>query len=454
MDIQKLAAQYRRELTQNLLPFWGQYAFDPQYGGVYEALDEKWEVISTDKPIILQAQAVWAFAFAHNHFGPNPDWLQRAQQTADFLLEKGHDAKGNWYQKLDRRGTPLENATDHFPALHATLALGQLAQATGEDSYADTAQKTLAKLLRKRRFFSKRQKEVSDGAPPDGRAFKSLEEFALIGHALLEAEKYADKKWYKKVLDSYVEEMTSDFYDRRTDILLENVTPEGHFWDCPEGRMLVPGRVFEVASFMMDIADRTRNRKLLNQMLDLTELTIRAAWDEAHGEASPGGFFQQMDIKSQPPLEPRWGHKLAWVHLEALPCLLKAHLLSARPVFLETFEKTHDYVWAHFPDKINGGWFQELTREGEPFVRHKLTPETKIYNLVRGIVETTRVLEIASGTDGPALADRPRGLPPVVRQKMTGWKAAVAPTVPQARPQNAAPEYPPSSADKSKPTRG
>ncbi len=384
MDIQKLAEQYRQELTQNMLPFWEQYAFDAQYGGIFEALDEKGECISTDKAVAMQAQAVWAFAFAHNQLGPKPDWLQRAQHTAHFLLEKGRDAKGNWYQRLDRRGTPLDKAVDPSSALFATLALGQLAQATGDDHYADTAQKTMAKLLRKRDFFFKKQKETSQG-----RAFKSLEEFALIGHALLEAETYADPKWHKKALDRFVEELASDFYDKRTDILLENVTPEGHFWDCPEGRMLVPGRVFEVANFMMDIADKTRNRRLLNQMLDLTELTVRAAWDE-----SCGGFFQQMDIKSQPPLDVRWCHKLAWVHLEALSCLLKAHLLSARPVFLEAFEKTHAYVWKSFPDEANGGWFQELTREGEPFVRHKLMPDTNLYGMVRSLANTAKLLDV------------------------------------------------------------
>ncbi len=397
MNLQKLAEPYRHELTHNLLPFWEQHAFDAEYGGVFEALDEKGECISTDKPVALQAQAVWAFAFVHNQLSPNSEWLKLAQQTADFMLKKGRDVKGNWYQAVDRRGTPLEKAIDHFPALYAALALGQLAQATGEDSYADTAQKTLTKLLRKRDSFLKKQKENIAG-----RAFKSLEEFALIGHALLESESYVDKKWHQKALDNYVEEMTSDFYDKRTDILLENVTPEGHFWDSPEGRTLVPGRVFKVANFMMDIADRTRNRKLLNQMLDLTELTIRAAWDELGG-----GFFQQMDIKSQPPLEPRWCHKLAWVHLEALQCLLKAHLLSARPVFLEAFEKTHEYVWVHFPDKINGAWYQELTREGKPFVRHKLTTGTNIYSLVRGMAEITRLLEIATQPMSPSTKSLP-----------------------------------------------
>ncbi|MPR34712.1 AGE family epimerase/isomerase [Salmonirosea aquatica] len=395
MDIQQLAQQYRDELMQNVLPFWQKHAFDPMYGGVFEAVDETGGIISTDKPVALQAQVAWAFAMAHNRFGPNKEWLGLAQQTVDFLLEKGRDAKGTWYGQLDRRGTPLVGAPNAFPDLYMALALGQIAQATEEISYAEIAQKTLVKLLKKRDSSIKKQKEIITG-----RGFKSLEEFALIGHALLQSETHADKKWYQKTLESYLEEFISDFYDKRTDIVLENVTPEGHFWDCPEGRMLVPGRVFEMAGFMMDIADRTRNRRLLNQMLDLTELTLQAAWDEAPaGDSSSGGFFYQMDIKSLHPLQPRWNHKLAWVHLEALQTLLKAHVLSANPIFLATFEKTHEYVWEKFPDKTHGGWFGELTREGVPFIRHKITPEKGFYAMVRNLANIADLLEIIAKSD-------------------------------------------------------
>lgn len=400
MDIQSLAQQYRDELTQNILPFWEKYAFDPQYGGVFEAVDERGDVISTDKPVALQAQAIWAFAFAHNRLESNAGWLDQATQLADFLLEKGRDLKGEWYHSLDRRGMPLGTSDDFRPDWYAVLGFGQLARATGEEKYAEVARKTFAKLLRRRESVSKKEQQ----APTGGRAFKNLEEFALIGHALLESEIYADKKWYRKTLESYVQELSNDFYDKRTDILLENVTPEGHFWDCPAGRMLVPGRVFEVAGLMLDIADRLRNRRLLNQMLDLIELTLRAAWDEVDE-----GFFYQMDIKSLPPLEPRWSHKLAWVHLEAQQTLLKAHLLSARPIFLETFEKTHAYVWEHFPDQAHGEWFGELTREGVPFVRHKIIPDKGIYSIVRNLADIAKLLEIMAKAEVPSARKRKIG---------------------------------------------
>lgn len=394
MDIQPLAQQYRDELTQHILPFWEKYAFDPQYGGVFEALDERGEIISTDKPVALQAQAVWAFASAHNRLGTHIGWLKRALQTAEFLLQKGRDAKGDWYPSLDRRGMPLGTPEGSLTGWYAVLGFGQLARATGDEKYAEVARKTFIKLLRKRETGLKKEQENLTG----GRAFKSLEEFALIGHALLESEVYMDKKWYRKALESYVQEVSNDFYDKRTDILLENVTPEGHFWDCPAGRQLVPGRVFEVAGIMLDIADRIRNRRLLNQMLDLIELTLGAAWDE-----SSGGFFYQMDIKSLSPLKPRWCHKLAWVQLEALQTLLKAHLLSARPIFMETFEKTHAYAWEHFPDRTHGEWFGELTRDGEPFLRHKITAEKGLYPLVRNLGSLARLLDLVGtqGTDLP-----------------------------------------------------
>jgi N-acylglucosamine 2-epimerase len=427
MDIPPLAQQYRDELKQNILPFWERYALDSQYGGVFEAIDERGEVISTDKPVALQAQAVWAFAFAHNRMESNADWLGSAIKTAEFLLQKGRDPKGDWYQYLDRRGMPIDTPEDSRVGWHAVLGFGQLARATGEEKYAEVARKSFVRLLRRRESILKKEQQGGTG----GRAFKCLEEFALIGHALLESEVYMDKKWYRKTLESYVQELSNDFYDKRTDILLENVTPEGHFWDCPAGRMLVPGRVFEVAGLMLDIADRIRNRRLLNQMIDLIELTIRAAWDE-----SSAGFYYQMDIKSFPSLDPRWCHKLAWVHLAAQQTLLKAHLLSARPIFLETFEKTHAYMWEHFPDQTHGEWFCELTREGEPFLRHKITGEKNFQRVVQSMVNTARLLDLVGGA-----ADHRTGEPPV----------------PQLRtnhpPQNAAAGYPQSSAGKSPPIR-
>ncbi|HEV7351091.1 AGE family epimerase/isomerase [Telluribacter sp.] len=387
MDLKKLAEQYQDEILQQVLPFWEKYAFDSTYGGVYEAVAENGEVISTDKPIAAQAQAVWAFAWAYRTIEPRPEWLVLATDTAEFLLENGRDKKGNWYSTLDRRGSAVSEADDLLAPLYVVLALGQLFRATGEARYVEITQKTLVQLLKKRDAYLKKQ--LHD--PSKRRYLKSIAEPALIGQVLLEAEGYMDRKWYKNAISSLIREITDDFYDKRTDVLLDRVTPEGHFWDCPEGRLIVPGHVFEVAGILMDLADRARNRKLLNQTLDLVELTIQAAWDEVQG-----GIFNRMDLKSLPSLYPDWHYKRAWVHQEALHTLLKAHLLSARKGFLENFEKVHEYTWAHFPDTTHGEWYDELDRAGQPLLRHKITPQKGFFHTVKNLAAISQLLRVSA----------------------------------------------------------
>ncbi|GAB3177067.1 AGE family epimerase/isomerase [Telluribacter humicola] len=387
MDIKKLADQYHAEILQNILPFWEKYAFDSLYGGVYEAVAENGEVLSTDKPIKAQAEAIWAFSWAYKTIEPRTKWLELAGATAEFLLEKGRDKKGNWYQMLDRRGSPISTGSDYTVPLYVVMAMGQLFKATGEAHFVEVAQKTLIQTLKRRDASLK--KLVND--PDKQRYFKPIAEPALIGHVLLEVESYMDRKWYKNALNNLIRELTDDFYDKRTDVLLDQVTPEGHFWDCPEGRLIVPGHVFEVAGILMELADRARNRKLLNQMLDLVELTIQAAWDEVYG-----GIYNKMDLKSQPSLYSDWHNKRAWVHQEALQTLLKAHLLSARKGYLQNFEKVHKYVWERFPDATNGEWYDELDREGQPILRHKITPQKGCFYTIRNLAGTSQLLRLAA----------------------------------------------------------
>ncbi|WP_247232519.1 AGE family epimerase/isomerase [Telluribacter sp. SYSU D00476] len=387
MDIKKLADQYQAEVPQNILPFWEKYAFDSLYGGVYEAVAENGEVISMDKPVIAQAQAIWAFAWAYQTIEPRPEWLELAGATAEFLLNNGRDKKGTWYHTLDRRGSLISESTDSTVSLYVVLALGQLFKATGEAYFVEVAQKTLVQTLKRRDASLK--KLLND--PNKQRYLKPLAEPALIGQVLLEAEGYMDRKWYKNALSNLIRELTDDFYEKRTDVLLDRVTPEGHFWDCPEGRIIVPGHVFETAGILMELADRARNRKLLNQMLDLVELTIQAAWDEVYG-----GIYNKMDLKSLPSVYPDWHYKRAGVHLEALQTLLKAHLLSARKGYLENFEKVHEYVWAHFPDATNGEWYDELDRTGQPILRHKITPQKGCLSTIRNLYGIGQLLGLAA----------------------------------------------------------
>ena len=57
MDFKKLAAQYKSELLDSVLPFWLEKSQDLEYGGYFSCLDRDGSVFDTDKFIWLQGRA-------------------------------------------------------------------------------------------------------------------------------------------------------------------------------------------------------------------------------------------------------------------------------------------------------------------------------------------------------------------------------------------------------------
>ena len=66
MDFKKLAAQYKSELLDSVLPFWLEKSQDLEYGGYFSCLDRDGSVFDSDKFIWLQGREVWMFAMLYN----------------------------------------------------------------------------------------------------------------------------------------------------------------------------------------------------------------------------------------------------------------------------------------------------------------------------------------------------------------------------------------------------
>ena len=66
MDFKQLAAQYKNELFENVLPFWLHRSQDFEQGGYYTCLNRRGEVFDTDKFVWLQGREVWLFSMLYN----------------------------------------------------------------------------------------------------------------------------------------------------------------------------------------------------------------------------------------------------------------------------------------------------------------------------------------------------------------------------------------------------
>ena len=81
---------YRKHLTEDILPFWLDNAIDEEFGGIFTQLDGKGNIYGTEKSVWFQGRALYIFSFAHNCGVKDPRLLPAAKKIFDFLLVLVH----------------------------------------------------------------------------------------------------------------------------------------------------------------------------------------------------------------------------------------------------------------------------------------------------------------------------------------------------------------------------
>ncbi len=104
LTLAELRDRYRKELFESLLPFWWQHGIDHQHGGVMHALDYDGTLVSTNKLSWFQGRAIWVYSFLYNHLDRNPEYLEIARKTKDFLFANAPQPDGWWAEEFTREG--------------------------------------------------------------------------------------------------------------------------------------------------------------------------------------------------------------------------------------------------------------------------------------------------------------------------------------------------------------
>lgn len=384
MDFESLAKQYQKELLDKVIPFWEKNSKDELFGGYFTCLDRQGKVFDTDKFVWLQARQVWMFSSLYNRVEQKPEWLEMAEHGARFLMEHGHDGQLNWYFSLNREGKPLVQPYNIFSDCFATMAFGQLYQATGNDKYAAIAKQTFMNILAR----ENNPKGQYNKLVPDTRPLKGFSLPMILCNLSLEIEHLLDSDLVSQTIDEAIYEVMDVFYQPESGLILENVTPEGHFSDSFEGRLLNPGHAIEAMWFIMDLAERKKDEKLMQKAVKIVLDTLNYGWDQKFG-----GIFYFLDVKGHPTQQLEWDQKLWWVHIETLISLIKGYQHTGSKECLQWFEKVHDYTWSHFADSENNEWFGYLNRRGEVLLPLKGGKWKGCFHVPRGLYQVWQTLE-------------------------------------------------------------
>ena len=392
----ELAAQYKSELLDRVMPFWMQNSIDKEYGGYFTCIERNGEVYDTDKFIWLQGREVWMLATLYNKVEKKQEWLDAAIQGAEFLKKYGHDGQLNWYFSLDRQGRPLVEPYNIFSYTFAVIAFGQLYKATGKQEYADIAKKTFDIVLSKRNNPKGKWNKAVTALPQRGSgegasAARALKDFALpmiLCNVALEIEDLLPPEFLKETIDICLHEVLDVFYRPELDLIVEHVSKDGKLVDCHEGRLLNPGHAIEAMWFIMDLGKRLGRKDLIEKAVHIALREAEHGWDKEYG-----GIFYFMDRLGRPLQQLEWDQKLWWVHIETLITMIKGYELTGNKECLDWFMRVHEYVWSHFMDPEYPEWFGYLNRRGEVLLTLKGGKWKGCFHVPRGLMQVYQTLE-------------------------------------------------------------
>ncbi len=132
-----LASQVRKELTENILPYWMKKMCNPSEGFHGRISGE--EEIDTEAPVggIMTARILWTFASAYRVLGASsPDseaYLNMAVRAKKLLIDRFYDSDfGGTYWSLSPDFSPLDTKKQIYAIAFTIYGLAELYRACGD----------------------------------------------------------------------------------------------------------------------------------------------------------------------------------------------------------------------------------------------------------------------------------------------------------------------------------
>lgn len=353
--LQTWSISYKKDLIDNIMPFWMQHGWDRKNGGVYTCVDREGKLMDTTKSVWFQGRFAFTCSYAFNHVDRNPEWLMAAKSTLDFIEKHCFDADGRMYFEVSETGMPIRKRRYVFSETFAAIAMAEYSIASGDHSYAVKALNLFNDI---RRFLSTPgvlAPKYCEGVEQRGHSIVMI----LINVASRIRAAIADPVLEQQI-DESIEDIRRYFMHPEFKALLESVGPNGEFIDTNAGRIINPGHCIETAWFILEEA-KTRNwdKEMVKTAVTILDWSWEWGWDKEFG-----GIINFRDCRDLPCQDYAHDMKFWWPQTEAIIATLYAYQATKDEKYLAMHKQISDWTYARFPDTEFGEWYGYLHRDG------------------------------------------------------------------------------------------
>ena len=350
--LKKTRGFYKKELLENIMPFWLEHGLDKTNGGVYTCLNRDGSLMDSTKSVWFQGRYAYVCAFAYNHIEKNPLWLAASKSCIDFIEKHCIDTDGHMFFSVSAEGRPIRKRRYVFSETFAAIAMAEYAKASGDSSYADKALDIFHNI---RRMLSTpgflQPKSYIQG--------KCHSTSMIMVNVALVLMQVCDSPILKLQIEESIRDIKNCFLHPEFKCILESVNLDGSLIDTCEGRTINPGHGIETGWFLINAGERLGNRDYIDLGVKIFDWQFDWGWDKEFG-----GIINFRDCKGLPNQDYSQDMKFWWPQCEAIIASLYAYKATGNDKYLQIHQEVNEWAIKHLRDRQFGEWFGYLHRDG------------------------------------------------------------------------------------------
>lgn len=367
MSDDRLATDARRELLENILPFWRAHAVDHRHGGfVAELSNDLRPRAGAAKGLILNARLLWTFSAVHG-YTDRPEDTDMARRALEALTGRFHDAShGGYFWEIDPDGSVLDDSKKVYGQAFCVYAFSEYDRVFNDPDARRRAIE-LFRLIEAHAhdgehggYFEARGADWQPLADmrlssKDMNAAKSMNNHLH----LLEAYTNLVQIWPDGKVKQRLRELIELFCDR---ILTREGAHLHHFFDA-DWRLLSDSTTFghdiEASWLLCEAAEELGDDGLMKRV---TALAVNLAESVLREGVAPDGSLLYEARAGRIINEVRdW-----WPQAEAVVGFHNAWTLTGEARFRTAAERCWQYIQEHVVDRVHGEWFWRVRPDGSP----------------------------------------------------------------------------------------
>jgi mannobiose 2-epimerase len=362
--ITTLKNAFKKELTEDILPYWAEKMKDTENGGFYGRISGENQLIKdAPKGGILNARILWTFSAAYRALGKQ-EYLETAQRAKNYIFEYFTDREfGGTYWEVDFKGNPLDTKKQIYSQAFCIYALSEYYMATGDKGSLDFAIE-LFNLIEKYSYdpeyqgyfeaYSRDWKLLDDLRLSDKDA---NEKKTMNTHLhILEAYTNLYRVWKDEKLAKQLRGLIEVFFNH----IVNNKTWHlnlffDEFWTLKSSDVSF-GHDIESSWLLYEAAEVLGTKEILKKAEDVSIKILKASLE---GMQPDNSLIYEKLASGHTDTQRHW-----WPQSEAVVGLLNGYELTGNRQWAELAGDCFHYILDNLVDKQNGEWYWGIYADG------------------------------------------------------------------------------------------